>query len=94
MAIRQIRIKHYGRTIGYANVDDDGVMTFILTSDSQDFGRILAPMIDRGLVTDLSISPIIIPPEQRSQLDVEVEIIPGDRAFKDRISPNVKPIRY
>jgi hypothetical protein len=93
MAIRRIPIKHYDTVIGSAVIDDKGIMTVVLDHPaSQDFGKDLVRLIDVGRITGLSISPIMPPSEAYNTLQDDGFQI--DKPFKDRISPNVKPIRF
>lgn len=62
MAIRHIPLTSYGSELGRVNVDNEGIITIILFPESQqNFGIELVKAIDRGIVTGLSLSPVIPP---------------------------------
>lgn len=55
-------IKHHGIDIGTASIDQEtGIITCAMLKGSLEFGRDVARFAINGLVTGLSISPIMLP---------------------------------
>jgi hypothetical protein len=73
VSVIRMPIKHYGLEIGEAVVDEDGVMTIVLNGSSiylGEFGRNLHHFATDGLVTGLSLSPIMPPAVQNTPANV------------------------
>jgi hypothetical protein len=78
-----VPVKHWNDVIGTAVIHDDGVIDITFNvEEGPHFGRLVSELISRGVVTGLTLSPMMIP---------EAPVFPG---HEKPYGSNAKPTTY